>query len=232
MTVVKCCPTCGDPLASSFWRYCSDDCKPRCSVEGCGNPYRKRGWCASHYAQFQRTGRDPVPFKHKWSQHGPCLNCSKDTTGSIHRRYCSDNCRVTYNLYGGPRPTSTNCIACGVVIDLTVRNKRGNLQRAVTKLCRPCKWSYAKYKLSAGEIAKRDGTDCGICGDPVDMTLTRADGLDCPSVDHVLPRSHGGTHDPSNLQLAHLRCNMAKSDRVETNPVRSPAQRREEVVAW
>lgn len=224
------CLTCDSLLDSPFRRYCTDDCKPRCAVNGCDGPSRKRGWCASHYHQARVTGVGPVAFKHKWSPHGPCLNCGTDTTSSIHRRYCSDNCRVTYAMYKGPRPKSTRCVACGIEIDLTARNKRGQLQRAVTKFCRPCKQDYAKYKLSAREIAQRDGTDCGICGLPVDMGLSRANGLDCPSVDHIMPRSLGGSHDPENLQLAHLRCNMAKSDRVSLSPALI-APRREGVVA-
>lgn len=216
---VKTCAGCGSPLERASAKYCSDSCKPRCSVEGCDGAVRKRGWCASHYAQARVSGTDPVPFKHKWSDYGPCLNCGIDTTEStIHRRYCSDNCRVAYKLHGGPRPTSTNCVACGIEIDLTVRGRRGQLRKVLTKFCRPCKRDYAKYKISAQELALRDGTNCGICGLPVDMRLTRASGLDCPSVDHIRPRSQGGTHDPANLQLAHLRCNMAKSDRVSMSP--------------
>lgn len=117
-------------------------------------------------------------------------------------------------MYDGPRPTATVCAACNAVIDLTARGRRGQLKQTTTKLCRPCRQDRAKYKMSARELALRDGTDCSICGNPVDMTLTRADGLDCPSVDHVLPRSRGGTHAPENLALAHLRCNMLKSDRL------------------
>lgn len=219
------CWGCGETLTHTG-RYCTDDCRPRCAVPDCDSPRRKRDWCASHYAQSKASGCDPVPFKHKWAEFGPCLNCGKDATGSIHRRYCSDNCRVTYMMYGGPRPTITNCVACGIEIDLTVRNKRGQIQRAVTKFCRPCKRDYSKYKLSAREIAQRDGTDCGICGLPVDMTLSRADGLECPSVDHIMPRARGGSHDPTNLQLAHLRCNMAKSDRVSLSPAHYASRRR------
>jgi 5-methylcytosine-specific restriction endonuclease McrA len=229
-SAVKPCAGCGKDLASGLAKYCSESCKPRCSVEGCDGAVRKRGWCASHYAQHTRTATEPVPFQHKWSDFGPCLNCGKDSAGSIHRLYCSDNCRVTYAMYGGPRPTSTSCVACGAEIDLTARNKRGQIQRAVTKFCRPCKRDYNKYKMSAREIAMRDGTDCGICGLPVDMTLARSDGLDCPSVDHILPRSLGGSHDPLNLQLSHLVCNMRKSDRVPLSPAPS-APWREGVVA-
>lgn len=212
---VKLCAGCGDPMDVRSRKYCSDVCKPRCSVENCDGPVRKRGWCASHYHQARISGADPVPFKHKWSDLTPCLNCGAVLNNPMHRRFCTDNCRVAYKLHGGPRPTSTNCVACRAFIDLTEKGKRGQRRNSSVKLCRPCKWSYAKYKMSAGELAQRDGNDCGICHQPVDMTLTRrAGGLDCPSVDHIMPRSRGGTHDPENLQLAHLRCNMLKNDRV------------------
>ncbi|RVW06740.1 HNH endonuclease [Rhodococcus spongiicola] len=69
--------------------------------------------------------------------------------------------------------------------------------------------------MSARQLALRDGAICGICGGDVDMSLSRKDdGAMCPSVDHIVPRSLGGSHDPSNLQLAHMVCNMRKSDRV------------------
>lgn len=67
--------------------------------------------------------------------------------------------------------------------------------------------------MSVMQLAKRDGTDCTICGEVVDMTLTRPSSLFGPSVDHVLPRALGGTDDPENLALAHYWCNAVKSDR-------------------
>lgn len=69
--------------------------------------------------------------------------------------------------------------------------------------------------MTVGELAQRDGTDCGICGGPVDMSLRKADSRMCASIDHIVPRAHGGTNDPANLQLAHLQCNAVKSDRLE-----------------
>lgn len=41
-----------------------------CEVEGCGEPMRKTGWCAGHYAQQQRTGNPPEPFTYKWGSDG------------------------------------------------------------------------------------------------------------------------------------------------------------------
>jgi hypothetical protein len=43
-----------------------------------------------------------------------------------------------------------------------------------------------------------------------------------PSVNHIIPKSRGGTNDPRNLQIAHLRCNLLKHD----DPVPSPAYAR------
>lgn len=210
----KACTGCGKALVSAARAFCSDECKPRCSVNGCESPVRKRGWCASHYAQSRSTGADPAPFQWRWADKGPCLNCGKTVDRPAHRKFCTDNCRVAFSLYSGPRPTSTTCVACGIAIDLTEVGRKGQRLKTTTRFCRPCKRDYNKYKMSARELAGRDGNTCGICGDPVDMSLSRSDGLMCPSVDHIMPRARGGTHDPENLQLAHLRCNMAKSDRL------------------
>lgn len=185
-----------------------------CDVAGCDQPSRKRGWCASHYAQWRRTG-EVNPFGYKWAAPEPeCLVCGSTTEGSRFRRFCSSACDFLYRKYDGHVPTSTPCVACGVAIDLTARGKRGQRTKASVKFCRPCKRDYNKYKLSARELALRDGTNCGLCGLPVDMELRRSASNMCASVDHIIPRSHGGTHEPGNLQLAHLYCNQVKSDRV------------------
>lgn len=247
------CNTCGTPVTRSyriFPKYCSDDCKPRCSVEGCEGPKRKRGWCASHYAQWKRTGVDPVPFKYKWSERTECLVCGKPTEGTQYRQFCTANCRYKYfyaperdtytsceycrteyenPLYsrfcnpvcraafhkrGGPLQESTNCTACGIEIDLARKGENGRRKRREVKLCTECRGAYQRYGASAKQLAQRDGTDCALCGEPVNMSLKRTESIMSPSVDHIIPVSLGGGHEESNLQLAHLRCNIAKSNRV------------------
>lgn len=196
-----------------FPKFCSVDCRPTCSIDGCEKPYRtldglcaahaqrkrtygdpleplrqgknsgscavpecesparKLTWCASHYEQQRMSGLPPEPFKHKWSTRVPCMNCGSSTEDSIHRRFCSDNCRVTFTSHGGPRATHVNCVACGDPIDLNEKGKRGLRRRVDVKFCNPCRQDYDKYKMTARELAVRDGTDCGICGTTVDMTL-------------------------------------------------------------
>lgn len=59
------------------------------------------------------------------------------------------------------------------------------------------------------DIIKRDGCICGICKQPVDMTL-KAPHLMSPTIDHVIAIANGGEHSLSNCQLAHFSCNSRK----------------------
>ena len=55
---------------------------------------------------------------------------------------------------------------------------------------------------------------CGICGKPVDKSLRFPHPLS-PCIDHIIPVDKGGhPSDMANLQLAHLCCNRAKSNKL------------------
>lgn len=58
------------------------------------------------------------------------------------------------------------------------------------------------------KIWRRDNELCWLCGRHVpffEMTL-----------DHVVPKSKGGSHRPSNLRTAHLACNHDRGNRDVT----------------
>jgi hypothetical protein len=65
--------------------------------------------------------------------------------------------------------------------------------------------------VSVWALFARDGGLCGLCGQSVDRTV-KWPHPSSPSVDHVLPLSVGGSDSSDNLQLAHLGCNLKKSD--------------------
>ncbi len=50
------------------------------------------------------------------------------------------------------------------------------------------------------KLLARDGKLCYWCGAPMDE----------PTIEHLIPRSMGGTHRMSNLRLAHRECNMLR----------------------
>jgi 5-methylcytosine-specific restriction endonuclease McrA len=58
------------------------------------------------------------------------------------------------------------------------------------------------------EILKRDRV-CQLCG------VGRNDAV--LEVDHIVPRSKGGSNDPDNLQVLCARCNRGKSNRDDTD---------------
>lgn len=71
-------------------------------------------------------------------------------------------------------------------------------------------------------LYRRDGNKCHICGKAVskkDFTRTPEGrfvaGPKYPTVDHVVPKSKGGTHDLNNLKLAHKSCNSQKSAKMD-----------------
>lgn len=56
------------------------------------------------------------------------------------------------------------------------------------------------------------GSDCHLCRTPIRFGLRRWHPKG-PSMDHVIPRSKGGTWDLANLRPAHYGCNSGRRDR-------------------
>lgn len=65
-------------------------------------------------------------------------------------------------------------------------------------------------KVTIAYLMQRDGRRCGICRKPVRGKRGTGRG---PSLDHIIPLSRGGRHEPTNVQLAHLDCNLSKNCR-------------------
>ncbi|MDX5346888.1 MAG: HNH endonuclease [Hymenobacteraceae bacterium] len=74
---------------------------------------------------------------------------------------------------------------------------------SVIRLQRYVHVPYKGISLSRQNIFKRDQFQCQYCGSSRNLTL-----------DHVLPRSRGGTSTWSNLITACSRCNNRKGDRT------------------
>ncbi|MEU2106485.1 HNH endonuclease signature motif containing protein [Nocardia sp. NPDC019255] len=57
-----------------------------------------------------------------------------------------------------------------------------------------------------------DGYRCHLCRRKTDPTKV-APHPRSPTIDHVIPLSKGGTHEPSNCRTACFHCNATKGDR-------------------
>lgn len=60
-------------------------------------------------------------------------------------------------------------------------------------------------------IYVRDGWVCQICGEGTSRRFTAGDPWS-PTLDHIVPRSRGGSDDAQNLRLAHSWCNSVRGD--------------------
>ena len=71
------------------------------------------------------------------------------------------------------------------------------------------------------DVYERDNWICQLCKKPVNPNLSYPNPL-CASLDHVIPLSRGGSHKTTNVQLAHLRCNTSRGNKVENLSPRPP----------
>lgn len=211
------CITCGADLGSSRGnvKYCSEDCVPFCYAPGCNRKrVAKHGRCGYHNVNMHRYG-SLEPGYTIAERRKTCIICESPIVEESGRReFCSGACYERCRTYGVTSPNVIySCKTCGVAIeiDLSVPGTRLNRQTS----CLGCRtnghggWSSARSEF----IAKAELTDCGICGEPIDYSLAFPD-RKCATVDHIVPRSRGGSHALGNLQYAHSSCNSIKRDKI------------------
>ncbi|TEX52008.1 MAG: hypothetical protein B7C55_02435 [Actinomycetales bacterium mxb001] len=167
-----------------------------------------------------------------------CEECSREFTSPTLKpaRFCSRACKDSrrQRLQREERlerkeASARACVVCGVSIPASARaDKRycsdrctrrarrhtGNAQRRL-------RVPDASEPISRAMIYDRDRWVCQLCGEPVDPDLEYPDPM-AASLDHVVPMSRGGTNASTNLQLAHLTCNVAARDIKENLLPRPP----------
>lgn len=67
--------------------------------------------------------------------------------------------------------------------------------------------------MNAARLAARDGWSCWLCGGGIDPSAIPTSPVSA-TVDHLVPRSRGGSNDPTNLRLAHRRCNNRRGSHL------------------
>jgi CRISPR/Cas system Type II protein with McrA/HNH and RuvC-like nuclease domain len=73
----------------------------------------------------------------------------------------------------------------------------------IIRLLNYIKYHTKKLKMNRHRIFKRDNHQCVYCGSRRDLTL-----------DHVIPKSRGGSNDWMNLVTSCSKCNVKKADRT------------------
>jgi hypothetical protein len=110
------------------------------------------------------------------------------------------------------------CKECGEAFSLNMHLNRefcsgGCAQRYHKRNRRHRKRAHYVEPVSLLEIGDRDHWRCQLCGKAV-ARKQAAPRPRSPSLDHIVPIACGGTHEASNIQLAHFICNSRKGARA------------------
>lgn len=70
--------------------------------------------------------------------------------------------------------------------------------------------------ITLKKLIERDKGICQICGQPIDEKDIKGRHIRSkyPTLDHIIPLSKGGTHTWDNIQLAHMKCNGGKCNKL------------------
>ena len=97
-------------------------------------------------------------------------------------------------------------------IDRRKRIAKPDIYRAIERKRRALKYGVGHERYLDAAVFERDGWKCMICGKQINIKLKYPDPYS-KSVDHIIPLSLGGVDAMCNVQSAHLRCNLVKSNK-------------------
>jgi len=141
-----------------------------------------------------------------------CRTCGANFKAVGHLAYCQDICtlvgkKIAERIRKQRRREQGKCATHGVEgfcqkCHLREFNKVATRRRA-----------YRGEPIDVVSIAEAQKWKCSLCDGALSLKYQAGHHLSL-TVDHTIPRSHGGTDDPANLTAAHLICNVRKGNRT------------------
>lgn len=142
-----------------------------------------------------------------------CIECGKKfKTCHFNQKYCSKECNLKKKRLTLHERT---CLECGKEFKTSVHNKKYCSKTCYLKYLRDRYWKEdGKHKKSMKfrylklrwQILERDNFTCQYCGRNV-----RDDHVKL-QIEHIIPKSKGGTSAPNNLLTSCVECNLGKGD--------------------
>lgn len=211
-----------------------------CTMPGCDRTHYAHGVCVTHYrARRRAAGIDAMHSRREYTKTCDCCGLPYTTTYRA-QRYCDRTCRDIANLLTGQQAAASIigvaarppaqarepqratectltygvCRQCGALFAASPAWGKVYCSRACKKrayrLRLPSTLRNARgHRRHALTIHERDHWTCWLCGTPTSPEWTALDPL-APTLDHLIPRVHGGTDDPDNLGTAHAICNSRR----------------------
>jgi 5-methylcytosine-specific restriction endonuclease McrA len=213
------CRTCGAPVVQyrtrrydGQMRYCQRTCQPHTGLglleapqwppktygpssslkRGCNecDTGLRLSLCNDHY-QRRWVLRQQIWTRLRWLMPRSCSQCNQ-----------------AYKAWG---PIGRLCDAC--------KSHNKSAMRKWSRIKRKHRLSGGATKISPARLYQRDNRICALCHKVTDHPRVWKEWIEhrrwmpnAPTVDHIIPLAKGGTHTWDNVQLAHMHCNVAKSD--------------------
>ena len=86
-------------------------------------------------------------------------------------------------------------------------------RKNIAKYLNPWMFQRDKKRQRFAELRQRDGDNCWRCKRPMRFDLPRGH-QHAPTIEHIRPKSRGGTNALDNLRLCHGRCNWDLGDKT------------------
>lgn len=200
------------------------------------------GFCKECFRQDHRNKYSPL--KGQTDNLRKCKHCKKEYKPKLRTEsfFCSQKCKDLSRGKEAKRvrlesKSERICVGCNKTIPksaradkkwcsencaLKVRGHTMNTQRRI-------RTSEATENFKRIDIYERDKWICQLCKTAVNPKLTFPNPA-CASLDHIIPLSRGGSHQTKNVQLAHLRCNTSRGNKVPNLSPRPPLIRKQKIV--
>jgi hypothetical protein len=157
----------------------------------------RAGVCSSKCGS--RLRHNKAAFRHA------CKECGAEFVSKQHQAsYCCMGCHVAASIHRNAAWQQANPPILKHASRADAERLYGFRRRAA--------YAASTASFSSAEIFERDGWLCQICNEEVDRDLAWPHPKSA-SLDHRVPVSKGGTHEPANVQCAHLGCNSSKGAR-------------------
>lgn len=176
--------------------------------------------CGTRIAANQSSRAAPTCRSCRWAVH----RASRPHGRARYLKGCRcETCRAANTVACGDRvgrkATARPCAICGTAFTSRIPHEvlcsdacRRVRKREHDQFRRALRRTASVSRVNPLDIYERDGWRCHICHRPI----LRDKAWPHPrsrSIDHLIPLTRGGNHEPANVKAACLRCNLSKGNR-------------------
>lgn len=208
-----------------------------CTVAGCGKKHRAKGLCSTHYNQQLPERHKKITVSCSYCDQ-PCKK-DATRNRRYANLYCSLICQALHGIETGDtarrlalaraaqppakekpevcRIYPRQCVECNVPFvarrgNITICSdecRRVRARRSTHQWERARRVGGSRSKIKRQTIFERDNFTCWMCERhcPPDSAVPHPL---APTIDHIVPRSLGGTDDEDNLATACFQCNSRR----------------------